>query len=241
MSNKEERIREISKYLEIQETNHGTIHLDLIIVPTEEQTRSLSATQKETALNSMREYKGNLIPLVTKIVRDQYGDANYEILTGFEYYLAAKELKIDNLWAWFFDLSEEQEFKLKSVMSKLLSLTETREVSALEYKIERLEINLENHQKETQEKLNQILEKLNNTSSSSRSKKVSTELESINLNTCTFSELRAIPNIGTAIANKIVGLRPFESIDDFIEKYRLSGSRNLNSFITHLRSIKVYF
>lgn len=98
----------ISKNLGIKPINHGQVHTFQIAIPgSRKQTFSLE--QRQAIEQSLLAHKSNLVSLIirrTNAYADE--DIEYELVYGADWLQIAQELDIEKVWAWVFDLTDEQ-------------------------------------------------------------------------------------------------------------------------------------
>ncbi|MBW4494109.1 MAG: hypothetical protein KME26_13670 [Oscillatoria princeps RMCB-10] len=117
MERSERRVR-IGEKLGIQPISHGQLHTSQIAVPPSEMGE-ISPERREVLSKSLTERGSNLLPLIVRRT-DQYSEEEeYEVVCGADWYLVAKELDIERLWVWVFDLTDEQAAAAKAEIELL--------------------------------------------------------------------------------------------------------------------------
>lgn len=117
MERSERRVR-IGEKLGIQPISHGQLHTSQIAVPASAMGE-ISPERQEVLSKSLTERGSNLIPLIVRRT-DQYSEEEeYEVVCGADWCLVAKELDIERLWVWVFDLTDEQAAAAKAEMEQL--------------------------------------------------------------------------------------------------------------------------
>jgi hypothetical protein len=113
----------IAQHLTIKPLHHGQVYTEEIAIP-EGKNKLIFPERKEDLTRSLKEYKSNLIPLILR-KSDQYGDDyEYEVIYGEDWCIVAQELEIEKLWAWVFDLNEDQAEAIKAEMQQLAYLNQ---------------------------------------------------------------------------------------------------------------------
>jgi hypothetical protein len=113
----------IAQHLTIKPLHHGQVYTEEIAIP-EGKNKLIFPERKEDLTRSLKEYKSNLIPLILRR-SDQYGDDyEYEVIYGEDWCIVAQELEIEKLWAWVFDLNEDQAEAIKAEMQQLAYLNQ---------------------------------------------------------------------------------------------------------------------
>lgn len=146
-----DRQKRIIDRLRIQPTHHGQLDISLITLP-ESSNKSIAPERWQLLKDSLDQQGSNLIPLVVRRT-DAYEEAEYEVVYGVDWYLVAKELDVERLWVWVFDLTDEQASLAKKEIEQLVGFSGTisfppDEVKQIESLLNRLE--------------NSLIKKLNN-------------------------------------------------------------------------------
>lgn len=157
-----ERQKQIIDKLRPKPINHGQLETILIAVPNL-KSENISPERWQLLKNSLIQEGSNLIPLIVRRT-DAYEDEEYEIVYGEDWCLVAKELDIERLWVWVFDLNDEQAEATKAEMELLLSNSATvapppDEIKQISSLLQRLEQSLERKMSQQTEDLLQRLEK----------------------------------------------------------------------------------
>ena len=112
----------IAKHLAVKPINHGQVFTEEIAIPPL-QNQAISFERKEDLKRSLTQYKSNLIPLILRRT-DKYGeDEEYEVIYGLDWCIVAKELDIEKLWAWVFDLNDDQANAIQIEMEELANIS----------------------------------------------------------------------------------------------------------------------
>lgn len=112
----------ISKNLGIKPINHGQVYTFQIAIP-DSRKQSLSLEQRKTIEQSLLAHQSNLVSLIirrTNAYSDE--DIEYELVYGADWLQIAKELDIEKVWAWVFDLTDEQ---VATTIAEMESLSNT--------------------------------------------------------------------------------------------------------------------
>lgn len=118
----EERQRLISPHLAIKPTLHGLINIVQLRLPKFLPTVSVNPKQKHLILQSLKQYESNLIPLIIRPIEDPGLELDfniYEVIYGEDIYQVAQDLKLKELWAWVFDLSDEAALSLRAELQMI--------------------------------------------------------------------------------------------------------------------------
>lgn len=162
MSNLERQER-ISKNLGIRPISHGQIYTLQIAIPDSEK-RDISAERQKVLKNSFNQHKSNLIPLIVRRTEAYNEDEEYEVVYGADWWIVAKELNIEKLWVWVFEMNDEQAQAAKVQMEQLTNQTikpfnetSTKNIGNNLQKIEQLyKKEIEIHQKKINQSFKQL-------------------------------------------------------------------------------------
>jgi hypothetical protein len=109
----------ISKNLGIKPIDHGHVYTFQITIP-DSRKQSLSLEQRQAIEQSLLAHQNNLISLIirrTNAYADE--DIEYELVYGADWLQIAQELNIEKVWAWVFDLTDEQTIAAITEMESL--------------------------------------------------------------------------------------------------------------------------
>lgn len=112
----------IAQHLKVKPLHHGQVFTEEIAISST-QNQVISQERKEDLTRSLTQYKSNLIPLILRRT-DQYGENyEYEVIYGADWCIIAQELDIEKLWAWVFDLNEDQALAIQAEMEELANIS----------------------------------------------------------------------------------------------------------------------
>ncbi|MBW4487616.1 MAG: ParB N-terminal domain-containing protein [Trichocoleus desertorum ATA4-8-CV12] len=129
--NSSERQKNIKKFLKPQPINHGQLDTFLIAVPI--TNSHVSSERLELLKENLKTQGSNLLNLVVRR-SDAYEDEEYEVVYGADWLIAAKELELEKVWVWVFDMDDEQAAATKEEMEQLVGNLETRSEKKVEGK-----------------------------------------------------------------------------------------------------------
>ncbi|HEY9863878.1 MAG TPA: Rho termination factor N-terminal domain-containing protein [Candidatus Obscuribacterales bacterium] len=118
MSLSDRRVQ-IGSYLGIKPITHGQIHTFQIAIPNAE-TIEILPERREILAQTLKEHQSNLASLVVRRIEADDDEKEYEIVYGADWCIVAKELEIECLWVWVFDLTDEQAITMKTELEQLL-------------------------------------------------------------------------------------------------------------------------
>ncbi|TAD79851.1 MAG: hypothetical protein EA001_02550 [Oscillatoriales cyanobacterium] len=117
MSDYQERRQRIRDNLKIQSVSHGQVHTCLIGMA---EIPQISDDRRNELAWSLQNHQGNLIPIVVRR-NDRLGaDLEYEVIYGAEWVVVADALGIEMLWAWVFDLNDDEVAATREELTILL-------------------------------------------------------------------------------------------------------------------------
>ncbi|MGF2033793.1 MAG: Rho termination factor N-terminal domain-containing protein [Nostoc sp. CmiVER01] len=121
--NSAERRDRIVEYLRIKSISHGQVYTFQIAVP-ESEVSEVPFEKREYLSNSLIQQGTNLIPLIVRRTEAYSEEEEYEVVYGADWCLVAKELDIEKLWVWVFDMTDEQAAAAKEEMQQLLGFSD---------------------------------------------------------------------------------------------------------------------
>ncbi len=111
----------IVNYLRIKPVNHGQIYAFQIAIPPSENI-DIPLERREYLKISLTQQGTNLIPLLVRRTQAYSEEEEYELVYGADWCLVAKELDIEKLWVWVFDMNDEEAAAAKEEMRQLLEI-----------------------------------------------------------------------------------------------------------------------
>ncbi len=108
----------IVEYLRIKPISHSQIYTSQIAVP-ETQGGEIPRERREALRRSLIEQGSNLIPLIVRPTEAYSNEEEYEVVCGSDWCIVAKELGIEQMWAWVFEMSDEEVAVAQAEMAHL--------------------------------------------------------------------------------------------------------------------------
>ncbi len=102
-----ERQKRIVEYLRVKSTSHGQIYTFQIAVPNPESVQ-ISPERFEAISHSLKQQGTNFISLLVRRTEAYSEEEEYEVVYGADWCLVAKEIGIEKLWVWVFDMTDEE-------------------------------------------------------------------------------------------------------------------------------------
>ncbi|MEG3926408.1 MULTISPECIES: Rho termination factor (modular protein) [unclassified Microcoleus] len=97
----------IVEYLRIKPISHSQIYTSQIAVP-EFHRGEIPRERREALRRSLIEQGSNLIPLIVRPTEAYSNEEEYEVVCGSDWCIVAKELGIEQMWAWVFEMTDEE-------------------------------------------------------------------------------------------------------------------------------------
>ncbi|MEG3897503.1 MULTISPECIES: Rho termination factor (modular protein) [unclassified Microcoleus] len=108
----------IVEYLRIKPISHSQIYTSQIAVP-EPQRGEIPRERREALRRSLIEQGSNLIPLIVRRTEAYSNEEEYEVVCGADWCIVAKELGIEQMWAWVFEMTDEEVAAARAEMEHL--------------------------------------------------------------------------------------------------------------------------
>ena len=122
MSDYQERRRLIRESLKIKPLSHGQVHTCLVGMRSRPE---VSPDRYEELRWSLSNHNSNLIPIVVRRT-DRFDDEiEYEVIHGADWVMVASDIGIEMLWAWVFDLNDEEVAAARDELALLLEAPPT--------------------------------------------------------------------------------------------------------------------
>ncbi len=121
----------IAKNLGIKPINHGLVHAFQIAIP-DSRKQTISLEQRQAIERSLLAHQSNLISLIIRRTNTYVDeDIEYELVYGADWLQIAQELEIEKIWAWVFDMTNEQVIAAIAEMESLTPNGIDSDISAL--------------------------------------------------------------------------------------------------------------
>ncbi|MEG4497105.1 Rho termination factor (modular protein) [Microcoleus sp. F10-C6] len=131
----------IVEYLRIKPISHSQIYTSQIAVP-EPQRGEIPRERREALRRSLIEQGSNLIPLIVRRTEAYSNEEEYEVVCGSDWCIVAKELGIEQMWAWVFEMTDEEVAVARAEMEHLAPQP-TQRTSQIETLLEHLELSFQ--------------------------------------------------------------------------------------------------
>lgn len=131
----------IVEYLRIKPISHSQIYTSQIAVP-EPQRGEIPRERREALRRSLIEQGSNLIPLIVRRTEAYSNEEEYEVVCGSDWCIVAKELGIEQMWAWVFEMTDEEVAVARAEMEDLAQQP-TQRTSQIETLLEQFELSFQ--------------------------------------------------------------------------------------------------
>jgi Rho termination factor, N-terminal domain len=153
------RQKQIIDRLRPKPIHHGQLETSQIAVPNL-KSEDIAPERWQVLRDSLEQEGSNLVPLIVRRT-EAYEEEEYEVVYGADWCLVAKELEIERLWVWVFDLTDEQAISTKEEMEQLLGTSDSPspppdQIKQIGSLLQRLEISLA---KSFQQQITELLER----------------------------------------------------------------------------------
>jgi hypothetical protein len=147
----------IIEYLQIKPISHSQIYTSQIAVP-ETQGGEILRDRREALRRSLIEQGSNLIPLIVRRTEAYSNEEEYEVVCGADWCIVAKELGIEQMWAWVFEMTDEEVAVTQAEMEQLApqSAIKTAQIETL---LQQLEISFQQKVESLTKKIEQSIKK----------------------------------------------------------------------------------
>ncbi|MEG4071642.1 Rho termination factor (modular protein) [Microcoleus sp. Pol14C2] len=98
---------QIVEYLRIKPISHTHIYTSQIAIP-EPHRGEIPRERREALRRSLIEQGSNLIPLIVRRTEAYSNEEEYEVVCGSDWCIVAKELGIEQMWAWVFEMTDDE-------------------------------------------------------------------------------------------------------------------------------------
>jgi len=98
----------IGKYLSIKPINHGKVYTFQIAIPNARK-QDISLERRRAIEKSLLTHQSNVISIIIRRT-DAYDDEDieYELVYGADWLQIAQDLEVEKVWAWVFDMTDDQ-------------------------------------------------------------------------------------------------------------------------------------
>ncbi|MGB3512504.1 MAG: Rho termination factor N-terminal domain-containing protein [Microcoleaceae cyanobacterium] len=238
--------------LPAQPVNLEQIPTSQISVP-ESQVRDIPTERHEALVKSLTDRGSNLIPLIVRLGDNDDSQQQYEVVRGADWCQVAKKADIKELWAWIYEMTDEQAEIARAEMEELTqpSVPETQEFDRLlqqfevlfDRKLDSLKNQIEQSIKKNEEILKKQVKSLQDRSTDldqiEQIKKLITNLEnSVNNKVETLVRKNSSTTTKKAASNSAVEVnvdllsKQLDDLDKQIEKKLEGIVKTINQYIS---------
>ncbi len=131
----------IVEYLRIKPISHSQIYTSQIAIP-ETQRGEIIRDRREALRRSLIEQGSNLIPLIVRPTEAYSNEEEYEVICGADWCMVAKELGLEQMWAWVFEMTDEEVAAAQTEM-ELLAPQPIQKTAQLESLLQQFELSFQ--------------------------------------------------------------------------------------------------
>ncbi|PSB27990.1 Rho termination factor (modular protein) [filamentous cyanobacterium Phorm 46] len=131
----------IVEYLRIKPISHSQIYTSQIAIP-DSLRKEIFRDRREALRRSLIEQGSNLIPLIVRHTEAYSNEEEYEVVCGADWCIVAKELGIEQMWAWIFEMTDEEVAAAQAEM-ELLAPQQTQKTAQIETLLQQFELSFQ--------------------------------------------------------------------------------------------------
>ena len=131
----------IVEYLRIKPISHSQIYTSQIAIP-DSVRGEIPRDRREALRRSLIEQGSNLIPLIVRHTEAYSNEEEYEVVCGADWCIVAKELGIEQMWAWIFEMTDEEVAAAQAEM-ELLAPQQTQKTAQIETLLQQFELSFQ--------------------------------------------------------------------------------------------------
>ncbi|MEG5048397.1 Rho termination factor (modular protein) [Microcoleus sp. B4-C1] len=132
---------QIVEYLRIKPISHTQIYTSQIAIP-EPHRGEIPRERREALRRSLIEQGSNLIPLIVRPTEAYSNEEEYEVVCGSDWCIVAKELGIEQMWAWVFEMTDEDVAVAQAEMEHLAP-QQTQRTAQIETLLQQFELSFQ--------------------------------------------------------------------------------------------------
>ena len=143
--------------LPAQPVNLELISTSQISVP-EAQVTDISSQRHEALVKTLTEQGSNLIPLIVRLLDNNDSEQQYEVVRGADWCQVAKETDMKELWAWIYEMTDEQAEMARTEMEQLIQ-SPVQQTPEFDHLLEQLEVSFDQKVDSLSKKIDQSIKK----------------------------------------------------------------------------------
>ncbi|MFM9267037.1 ParB N-terminal domain-containing protein [Tychonema sp. BBK16] len=147
----------IVEYLRIKPISHSQIYTSQIARP-DSLRKEIIRDRREALRRSLIEQGSNLIPLIVRRTEAYSNEEEYEVVCGADWYTVAKELGIEQMWAWVFEMTDEEVAAAQAEM-ELLAPQPTQKTPQIETLFQQFELSFQQKVESLTKQIEQSIKK----------------------------------------------------------------------------------
>jgi hypothetical protein len=131
----------IVEYLRIKPISHSQIYTSQIAIP-DSVRGEIPRDRREALRRSLIEQGCNLIPLIVRRTEAYSNEEEYEVVCDADWCIVAKELGIEQMWAWVFEMTDEEVAAAQAEM-ELLAPQPTQKTAQIQTLLQQFELSFQ--------------------------------------------------------------------------------------------------
>ncbi|WP_341739465.1 Rho termination factor (modular protein) [Microcoleus sp. CAWBG640] len=147
----------IIEYLRIKPISHSQIYTSQIAIP-ETQRGEIIRDRREALRRSLIEQGSNLIPLIVRPTEAYSNEEEYEVVCGADWCMVAKEIGLAQMWAWVFEMTDEEVAAAQTEM-QLLAPQPTQKTAKIESLLQQFELSFQKKVESLTKQIEQSIKK----------------------------------------------------------------------------------
>lgn len=201
----------IVEYLRIKPISHSQIYTSQIAIP-DSVRGEIPRDRREALRRSLIEQGSNLIPLIVRHTEAYSNEEEYEVVCGADWCIVAKELGIEQMWAWIFEMTDEEVAAAQAEM-ELLAPQQTQKTAQIETVFQQFELSFQQKVESLTKQIEQSVKKNEDL--------LKKQLKALNEPKFEYNQIEQIKNLIAKI-EQIFN----EKVDKLAKKIEKSGNEN---------------
>ncbi|MDJ0556300.1 MAG: Rho termination factor N-terminal domain-containing protein [Microcoleaceae cyanobacterium MO_207.B10] len=179
--------------LPAQPVNLEQIPTSQISVP-ESQVRDIPSERHEALVKSLTDQGSNLIPLIVRLRDSDNSQQQYEVVRGADWCQVAKETDIKELWAWIYEMTDEQAEIARAEMEELTQPS-VEKTPDFDHLVQQLEVSFDQKVDSLTKKIDQSIKK--------NEEVLKKQVKSLQDQTTDIDQIEQLKNLITGLENSL--------------------------------------
>jgi ParB-like chromosome segregation protein Spo0J len=201
----------IVEYLRIKPISHSQIYTSQIAIP-DSLRKEIPRHRREALRRSLIEQGSNLIPLIVRRTEAYSNEEEYEVVCGADWYTIATELGIEQMWAWVFEMTDEEVAAAQAEM-ELLAPQPTQKTAQIETLFKQFELSFQQKVESLTKQIEQSIKKNEDL--------LKKQVKALTQQNCDHDQIEQIKGLIAKVEQTFN-----EKVDKLAKKIQKSGSDN---------------